>query len=494
MPSNPFKVKHGLKVLDGNIEVPALATIDGVDLSEFKSSYNNRKLAGNSDVTENSITNGEILVYNVDHWENKTLAEAGIQSTVSLTENRVVITDPANNLTVSAVTSTELSLLSGVTGTLAITSDITTHNNDTTNIHGIVNTADLALKSGNISQFADISSSGTLIEDAVSKRHVKNTDVGTTSQTFYLNTSGVKIKDSSGKLEVRNNADTAYADLIVNNLTVKGTTTVIETETVTVDDNIILLNANYTGSSPTEAGGIHIERGTLTNASLIWDEANDVWKAGLAGAEKTLMFDGDLPQAHNLESHSNITITTPANDDFLVYNSGNWINKSLSALQLLTTSSTNYIGEIQLKGLGGVALTGGQAGDVLQWASGGTFQWGTAADPNEVAYNYGYSTSFEHTNFGTAIVTVDSFLKTSYKSVMWLLYLIDNVNSRYETAVITAVHDSTNVYYNEYGNTYASLPAGISLEVVINANNVELKASGTSSINTIRGIRNTIVA
>jgi hypothetical protein len=37
--------------------------------------------------------------------------------------------------------------------------------------------------------------------------------------------------------------------------------------------------------TPSQNAGIEVERGTSTNASLIWDETADVWEVGLVGAE-----------------------------------------------------------------------------------------------------------------------------------------------------------------------------------------------------------------
>jgi hypothetical protein len=65
--------------------------------------------------------------------------------------------------------------------------------------------------------------------------------------------------------------------IISGDLTVSGTTTTVNTETINLADNIITLNSNYTGSAPTENGGIEIERGTLTNVSLVWNESTDRW-------------------------------------------------------------------------------------------------------------------------------------------------------------------------------------------------------------------------
>lgn len=64
---------------------------------------------------------------------------------------------------------------------------------------------------------------------------------------------------------------------IGGNLTVSGTTTTINSETLTVDDNIIVLNNNVTGT-PTENAGIEIERGTATNVYFRWNETSDKWQ------------------------------------------------------------------------------------------------------------------------------------------------------------------------------------------------------------------------
>ncbi len=55
-------------------------------------------------------------------------------------------------------------------------------------------------------------------------------------------------------------------------------------ETVNIQDNEIVLNSNVTGT-PTESGGVRIERGSSVDARLLWDEVTDTWKAGLVGSE-----------------------------------------------------------------------------------------------------------------------------------------------------------------------------------------------------------------
>jgi hypothetical protein len=67
--------------------------------------------------------------------------------------------------------------------------------------------------------------------------------------------------------------------VIAGNLIVSGTTTTVESETVRINDNIIVLNNNEAGT-PSQNGGIEIERGTSINYSFLWDELNDRWTVG----------------------------------------------------------------------------------------------------------------------------------------------------------------------------------------------------------------------
>ena len=65
--------------------------------------------------------------------------------------------------------------------------------------------------------------------------------------------------------------------VITGNLTVSGTTTYINTTETNIGDNIITLNADFTGTVATENAGIEIERGVQTNSALLWNEGTDRW-------------------------------------------------------------------------------------------------------------------------------------------------------------------------------------------------------------------------
>ena len=68
--------------------------------------------------------------------------------------------------------------------------------------------------------------------------------------------------------------------IIPGDLTVNGTTTTVNTETILLADNIITINSNATGPA-TQDGGIEIERGADPNVSLVWDETNNRWTVGI---------------------------------------------------------------------------------------------------------------------------------------------------------------------------------------------------------------------
>ena len=87
--------------------------------------------------------------------------------------------------------------------------------------------------------------------------------------------------------------DTFDGNLIITgNLTVSGNTTQVNTETLTVEDNIITLNSNTTGT-PSENAGIEVERGSDTNVVLQWNEANDYWEILSGGTTGRIITTGD---------------------------------------------------------------------------------------------------------------------------------------------------------------------------------------------------------
>ena len=77
-----------------------------------------------------------------------------------------------------------------------------------------------------------------------------------------------------------NNTMVHNTDVVVQgNLTVRGTQTYAQTQTLLVQDNIITLNAAINQSGvPIFDAGIEIDRGSEQNVSLLWKESEAAWK------------------------------------------------------------------------------------------------------------------------------------------------------------------------------------------------------------------------
>jgi hypothetical protein len=131
--------------------------------------------------------------------------------------------------------------------------------------------------------------------------------------------------------------------VISGNLTVSGTTTYINTTTLNIGDNIVTLNADYTGTTPSENAGIEVRRGTLANTALLWNETNDRW---------TFTNDGtnyfNIPISSEYDNYSSWTIQdgdtttyTITSGDTLQIASGTGITSNFTADDVLTITNTD---------------------------------------------------------------------------------------------------------------------------------------------------------
>lgn len=83
---------------------------------------------------------------------------------------------------------------------------------------------------------------------------------------------------TSSTLSLGTTSATIAGNLVISgNLTVSGTTTEINTQTLNVADNIVVLNNDVTGT-PSQNAGIEVERGTSTNTLMRWNESTDRWQ------------------------------------------------------------------------------------------------------------------------------------------------------------------------------------------------------------------------
>jgi hypothetical protein len=83
--------------------------------------------------------------------------------------------------------------------------------------------------------------------------------------------------DGTGKVYLNDNAEVNGNLVVGGNLTVSGTTTTVNSETISLADNIIDLNSNFTSGTPTENSGIKIKRGDSADVQMRWNESTDKW-------------------------------------------------------------------------------------------------------------------------------------------------------------------------------------------------------------------------
>lgn len=123
--------------------------------------------------------------------------------------------------------------------------------------------------------------------------HEQNTDTGTDKVSFQLamKNSGPRIKSESGGLSARNAADSAYVNFRAKDVTVdgdlivKGQQSIIQSQTVEVADNTLLLNKGEVGPGVTKGfAGIEIDRGTEPNFFFGFNESDDMFKIGKEGS------------------------------------------------------------------------------------------------------------------------------------------------------------------------------------------------------------------
>ena len=155
--------------------------------------------------------------------------------------------------------------------------------------------------------------------------------------TFAGTTNEIETTVSNNQIQIGLPSNVTIGNnLIINgDLTVSGTTTTVNTETLNLADNQILLNSNETGT-PSQNGGIEIERGTSANKTLVWNETSDKWTVGsetfVAGTfegalsgnastatalatSRTISLTGDVSGSASFNGTSNATITATVADD-----------------------------------------------------------------------------------------------------------------------------------------------------------------------------------
>lgn len=153
-----------------------------------------------------------------------------------------------------------------------------------------------------------------------------STSIGSNSVTLGTHTTGsyvqslvagtgVTLSNNSGEgatptiaigQSVATNANVTFNDVTVaGNLLVSGATVTVNSETLTIDDNIIVLNNNEAGT-PSQNAGIEVERGTSANVAIRWNESTDKWETTNDGSTYSV-----------IATNGNITLGTDTSGNYV---------------------------------------------------------------------------------------------------------------------------------------------------------------------------------
>jgi|688.fasta_scaffold12724_17 predicted acyltransferase (DUF342 family) len=263
---------EGTSTLTGNTTVGATLTVTtGVSSSGYLYAGGNLDVDGNTDLTGTLTVGGQTnLNGNINLGDAATdviAFKADVSSSIIPSVNATFnIGGPSDKWLQGYFVSASIdSLLVGGVNPMAMTLDDVMNNGNTTNNDFVLN------------------------------------NNGNQSITHTGATGNLSISSQNGSTLIEGTTFAGNNVTIPGNLTVQGTTTTIDSTTVNIGDNIIVLNAVGTVAD----GGIQVvdTTGTAGTGSLLWNATSDYWYAGVSGSThyRLTTYDNASPAANSIQ-------------------------------------------------------------------------------------------------------------------------------------------------------------------------------------------------
>jgi len=206
-------------------------------------------------------------------------------------------------------------------------------------------------------------------------------------------TQGVKEGDSP----IFNNLTLMGDNTIRGNLYVEGNTTILNTNVTEFEDNIVLLNRLETGSGVTlNQSGLEIERGSLENYRMVYNETNSTFQIGLISNLQCVATREDTPLQNGIMTWNNVTKRLDSKDTI--------------SIDLLLNSTTNSTST----STGALLISGGVGIKKDVWLDGKMYLQGVSHTSNSIIYTNATTNSLNFSSVGDINITPSTRLIIPY--------------------------------------------------------------------------------
>jgi len=345
--------------------------------------------------------NGIFLNYD-DESDSLTISNTGVLSLVG-TENEINVSASAGNITISLPSTINADLNgNAASATYAVNSGSASY----ATIAGTANAVaadSVALGTDTTGDYVAGATAGTGINIEGSGGEGSSLTISNTGVISLTGTENeVTVSASAGAVTIGLPNDiTVGGNLTVTgDLTVSGSTTYLNTATLEVEDNKVLLNSNVTGT-PTIDAGIEVERGDFPNSELFWDESEKKWSVSDGSATYVLSLDGHTHSASAITDFTSAVET--AIDGYLVGSDSISVSSGSLDITLSGAASASFL-----------TTAGGLSVDKA------TLETALIADSFTKKYSETFSGSTQFNvdhNLGSRDVTVQVYDVTTYETV-----------------------------------------------------------------------------
>ncbi|HEY9706047.1 MAG TPA: hypothetical protein V6C58_26665, partial [Allocoleopsis sp.] len=226
--------------------------------------------------------------------------------------------------------------------------------------------------------------------------------VNANSRNNYNTTLGiVDLLDSKIDQAVLIGSDVTFGNItatgdvtIQGDIIIQGDSSLIHTDLAEFKDSILVINSQETAAGVTSnLAGIEIERGTLVNQQIVFQESTDLFKIGQVGNLQAIATREDVPLSSGIMVYNSVASRL---------DSTNVINIPVAfASGTVGTSSTT--GSLYVTGGGSFGVTGDQYTDGIFYIKGSNYSnYIDANGSNELIINPGTNTVFQQLS-GTSI-------------------------------------------------------------------------------------------